>query len=82
MSGGFGHGDYFWVKILFPYTMLSTIFFHSITTFFIVIGSAQYPVYGIILSIVNDRKFVGILISAIHVALAVLSVFLIGEGFS
>lgn len=81
-SGGAGHGDNMWAKILFPYTMLSTIFFHSITPVFIVVAFAQYPVYGFILSILNENKFVGIAIVAVHTVSAVLCIILIGESFS
>ena len=46
-SGGGGHGDYFWAKILFPFTMLSALLFGSITVPFILLAVTQFPLYGI-----------------------------------
>ena len=46
-SGGGGHGDYFWAKVLFPYTMLSTFLLGSITTPFALLAVAQFPLYGL-----------------------------------
>jgi multidrug efflux pump subunit AcrB len=53
MSGGGGHGDYLLAKLLFPWTMLSTVFFRSITTPFIVLAVIQYPAYGVVLGFAN-----------------------------
>jgi hypothetical protein len=54
-SGGRGHGDYWWAKVLFPYTMLSTLLFHSITVPFISLAVAQMPIYGSIMGIAWKR---------------------------
>src|SRR5690242_17468490 len=50
MSAGLGHGDYFLAKWLFPYTMLSTVLFGSITIPFLLLGIAQFPIYGFLVS--------------------------------
>jgi len=49
LAAGGGHGTYGLAKMLFPWTMMSTAVTKSITQPFIVLGIAQYPVYGIIL---------------------------------
>jgi len=45
-SGGAGHGDYLWARVLFPYTMLSAFLFGAITVTFILLAVAQFPLYG------------------------------------
>jgi hypothetical protein len=55
-SGGAGHGDYLWAKLLFPLTMLSTSVFGSITVPFIVLAVAQYPAYGVVLGLANAKS--------------------------
>jgi len=59
-SGGAGHGDYFWAKIIYPYTMLSTLLFNSITLPFIVLAVVQLPIYGVLLSIGRARNRFGL----------------------
>ena len=49
LAAGGGHGTYGLAKALFPWTMTSTAVTKSITQSFIVLGIAQYPLYGIIL---------------------------------
>jgi hypothetical protein len=49
LAAGGGHGSYFPAKILFPWTMMSTAATKSLARPFIVLGIAQYPLYGIIL---------------------------------
>jgi hypothetical protein len=68
-SGGAGHGDYRLAMMLFPYTMLSTFVFDSITVPFIVLAIIQFPLYGIALGYANQRgRFVrvAILFSVVH----------------
>ena len=48
ISSGGGH-SYFLAKVLFPYTMLSVIFFKSIITPFILLAVIEMPLYGLIL---------------------------------
>jgi hypothetical protein len=49
LAAGGGHGTYGLAKALFPWTMMSTAVTRSITQPFVVLGIAQYPLYGIIL---------------------------------
>jgi hypothetical protein len=81
-SAGAGHGDYFWVKIFFPYTMLSTIPFHSITSPFLVLAVAQFPLYGLTLTLVRAKRYIGFILAAVHCVSAILCLILIGENFS
>lgn len=59
-SAGAGHGDYFWAKIIYPYTMLSTLLFNSITIPFILLAIVQVPIYGVLLSIAWARDRIGL----------------------
>ena len=62
-SGGAGHGDYRLAMMLFPYTMLSTVVFDSITVPFIVLAIIQWPLYGAALGYANQRgRFVRVVI--------------------
>jgi len=68
-SGGAGHGDYRLAMMLFPYTMLSTFVFDSITVPSIVLAIIQFPLYGIALGYANQRgRFVrvAIFLSIVH----------------
>jgi hypothetical protein len=56
ISAGAGHGNYFFAKVLFPFTMLSTIGFHSITAPFMLLAIVQFPIYGIVLGRVRRRE--------------------------
>jgi hypothetical protein len=84
-SAGAGHGDYFFAKILFPFTMLSAVFFNSITMPFVLLAIAQFPIYGIIFGLANlkgklDFSIAGV--SVIHL-LAIFTCFLsLAEKFS
>ena len=51
MSTGAGHGSYLVTKLLFPFTMLSTVAFHSIRIPFVVLAIIQFPIYGIVLGV-------------------------------
>jgi hypothetical protein len=53
-SAGAGHGDYRFAMILFPYTLLSTAVFNSITPF-IILAIIQFPLYGIVLGHANEK---------------------------
>jgi hypothetical protein len=70
---GAGHGTYDAAKCLFPYTMISTGLFGSITFPFIVLAGVQYPSYGAILSRANAKgklKLAAIGVFVVHVAAA------------
>jgi len=47
-SSAVGHGNYFWAIVFYPYTMLSTFVFQSITIPFILLAVLQYPIYGVL----------------------------------
>jgi hypothetical protein len=79
-SAGAGHGDYFWAQVLFPYTMLSTFLFQSITIPFIVLAIAQFPLYGLLLAFAHERKqsrLVAIGLAVVHITAAALCLFLV-----
>jgi hypothetical protein len=54
-SAGAGHGDYFWAKVFYPYTILSAIALKSITISFIVVAIFELPAYGALLGISWSR---------------------------
>ena len=45
-SGGGGHGDYFYAKLLYPYTMLVALVFDSLAIPFLLFAVLQFPLYG------------------------------------
>ena len=55
VAAGGGHGTYWLPKVLFPWTMMSTAVTKSITQPLIVLGIAQYPLYGIILDLARSN---------------------------
>jgi len=55
-SAGAGHGDYRLAMILFPYTLLSTSVFDSITPPFIILAIIQFPIYGVALGYANEKR--------------------------
>jgi hypothetical protein len=70
LAGG-GHGTYYAAKCLFPYTMISTGLFGSITFPFIVLACVQYPAYGTTLSLANAKgklTLAAIGVFVVHVA--------------
>jgi len=72
-SAGAGHGDYFWAKIIYPYTMLSILIFKSITVPFLLLAVVELPLYGVLLSIAWVRKRLGIaalILVTLHAAAA------------
>lgn len=84
-SGGAGHGNYLWAKVVFPYTMLSTLAFESITRPFIILAIIQFPLYGVALGLASRKHrfaHMAIALPVIHL-LAVMILFLSGsENFS
>ena len=54
-SAGAGHGSYLLAKILFPFTMLSTLVFGSIVAPAIGLAVLQFPFYGFILGRANVK---------------------------
>ena len=53
LSAGFGHGNYIWAKILFPYTMIFAMIIGEISKYLIALMIAQFPIYGLILGIAS-----------------------------
>ena len=85
VSAGAGHGDYFLAKLLFPFTMLSTAWFHSINQLFLGLAIIQYPLYGLLLGIVSlKRKFLifAAALAIFHACFAVAAVAFADESFS
>lgn len=62
-SAGAGHGDYILATVLFPFTMLSAVFFNSITISFVWLAIVQFPVYGIVFGLANLRNKLAISIA-------------------
>ena len=80
-----GHGSYFLAKILFPFTMLSTVLFGSIVAPFVVLAILQFPLYGILLGRANatgtfGRWELGILI--VHLFAVAACFLLVGKSFA
>ncbi|MBI5323406.1 hypothetical protein [Bradyrhizobium sp.] len=55
LAAGGGHGTYYAAKLPFPWTMMSTAVTKSITQPSVVLGIAQYPLYGIILDVARSK---------------------------
>ena len=62
--------------------MFSTVFFDSITAPFLVLALVQFPVYGIVISVVNEKKVTAFLLAAIHISLVTLCFVFVGESFN
>lgn len=80
-----GHGNYFLVKLLFPYTMLSTLIFGSITIPFIILAIAQIPFYGLVFGAANAKdKFIPLAVPVFvrHILAVIACLLFIGESFS
>jgi len=85
VSSGAGHGNYLFARILFPFTMLSTIVSNSITLPAIGVAVVQFPAYGLILGIATKRRRLrGIATSLllIHVLAVGICLLLIRADFS
>ena len=70
--------------ILFPFTMLSTVIFGSITIPFVLLAIIQLPLYGVVFGAANlkgNLPLAGGLVM-IHVAAVVACFVLIGQSFS
>ncbi|HVE57228.1 MAG TPA: hypothetical protein VNB22_10400 [Pyrinomonadaceae bacterium] len=84
-SAGAGHGNYFFAKILFPYTMLSTFFFQSITVPFILLAIAQFPLYGLVFALGSEKgKLLNsiVLLSIFHTLFMTLCFVILNDNFS
>ena len=79
-----GHGSYLPAKVFFPLTMLSTAVFKSITTPFIAIAIAQYPIIGAILQNAKAEgklKMPALCIGVAHATLSLLAILFSSEFF-
>jgi hypothetical protein len=84
-SAGAGHGDYRLAMILFPYTLLSTTIFNSITTPFIIIAIIQFPFYGLAVGYANEKGrlvSMSILLCVVHGVASAAMLLLANENFS
>ncbi len=85
VSSGAGHGDYFLFKLVYPITMLSTFLFGSITAPFILIGLAQFPLYGYLVGLnwrSPTRRAYLWKLAGVHGILALLAVLIPNSSFS
>ncbi|MBL8222326.1 MAG: hypothetical protein JNL62_24025 [Bryobacterales bacterium] len=74
-SSGAGHGSYLIAKLLFPFTMISTVFFGSITSWSIAFAFIQYPAYGMFLGFMNRRARIRpalVFLAGLHLIVAAL----------
>ncbi len=84
-SGGGGHGDYFYAKLLYPYTMLSALVFDSFAIPFILLAVTQFPLYGALcgLAAAKGRTLtVGLAIIIMHALAVMLCFLLLSANFS
>jgi len=80
-----GEGNYFFTKLFFPFTMLSTIPFHSISWAFIVLGVVQYPLYGLLIGVANlKRKLLiwGLALAIVHSLSVIACLVLVNKPFA
>lgn len=85
ISAGAGHGDYLVAKILFPYTMLSTALYDSITDLFFAAAFVQFPLYGVILAFAGERRrfySFAFLLALIHTSTVALCFVIGSKNFS
>ena len=84
-SAGAGHGNYRLAMILFPYTLLSTSVFDSITPPFIILAIIQFPIYGFALGYAYEKGRVlsmSIVLCVVH-GIALAAIFLVAnQNFS
>ena len=83
-SAGAGHGDYRLAMILFPYTLLSTSVFDSITPPFIILAIIQFPIYGVALGYANEKRrllSISIVLCVVH-GIAVAAMLLVANVMS
>jgi hypothetical protein len=81
-TGGAGHGTYFFMKLIYPYTMLSILLFGSIKTTILFAGTFQYVFYGLILThaeSVNKLRVAAYTILIIHTISFVLCLVLLRD---
>ena len=68
-TAGAGHGTYAPARLLFPFTMLSTLLHGTIKDAYALLALLQFPIYGVILAMAvksNRTKLTASLLIAIH----------------
>lgn len=84
-SAGAGHGTYLLAKILFPFTMLSTLIFGSINAPAIALAVLQFPFYGFVLGKANVKGTLrtrAAVLLLIHMLAVAVCFILISDNFS
>ena len=64
-TGGYGHGDYRWAKLLFPYAFLVSLSSNGIGIFAFLFSLLQFPLYGVLLSLafgIPKRHMFGVIL--------------------
>lgn len=83
LAGG-GHGWYEPAIVLFPFGLISILFFRSIELPFIILAILQYPIYGLLIDTIGIRKSIKwtvISIALIHIVQAGVILTLRGENW-
>jgi hypothetical protein len=85
-SAGFGHGTYIWARILFPYSMIVSYIGISLDglvnawvsnflmALWIILFLSQFPIYGVLLGISNQKGKLPLTMSIIVIVHLVLTV--------
>ena len=84
-SAGGGHGGYLLAKILFPFTMLSTLVFGSIVVPAMAVAILQFPIYGFILSkasLKGNLLTLSVALLVTHILGVVACFILVSDNFS
>lgn len=79
-----GHGSYAPGRVLFPFTMLSTVFNDRITIEFLYMGLAQFPLYAVVVAVFCkiDKAWWGFLgVAMLHLIAAVAAFSFTTPGF-
>jgi len=81
---GGGHGSYIPAMVLFPFGMLGTVWFDTITLPFIIMGLLQFPVYGYVIDKTQKTgkwKMAVSIIFIFHFLLAAIIIIQAGENW-
>ncbi len=93
LSAGAGHGDYIAAIILFPYPLLSAVLRQAIfhppfgdsqpfDTVFLLLAVIQFPIYGLLISLVKRKLIFIIVIGILHLVFSAITFWLaISTGF-
>lgn len=57
-AAGAGHGSYTPARIIFPFTMMSTVFHENIRGIYLIFGLIQFPIYGLVLAWATNTKYI------------------------